>query len=375
MTNDFTPHQRVAVIMAGGSGERFWPVSRRLHPKQLLRLTSPTDTMLHEAGKRLLPLFPEADIYVQTGPELVPAIREAALGIPEENIIAEPCRRNTAGCLSYAAAYMMARYKNDGSGLSMAVVTADHRIGNPDAFVATLRKALETVEAEPALGTIGIPPTRPATGFGYVQAALPENAAKLDNVPQAFPVASFQEKPPLEIAERYVAEGNYFWNSGMFFWNIGTFVSQFEKADPAYGKAIHAMTAAMAADDTATVNQVFNGLKGISIDYALMEKAERVVMINATFAWDDIGTWSALDRAEAGDDAGNVCNGDPVLIDCDDCIVYNDEGADGRAVAVIGVSNLVVVATKDAVLVVPKDRTEDVKKAVQELGKRGAGQL
>jgi mannose-1-phosphate guanylyltransferase len=365
----------VAVIMAGGSGERFWPVSRRLNPKQLLRLTSPTDTMLHEAVNRLLPLFPASDVYVQTSPELVPAIREAALGIPEENIIAEPCRRNTAGCLSYAAAYMMARYKNDGSGLSMAVVTADHRIGDPDAFVATLRKALETVEEEPALGTIGILPTRPATGFGYVQAKLPDDAANLDNIPQAFPVTSFQEKPPLDIAERYVAEGNYFWNSGMFFWNIGTFVSQFEKADPAYGKAIHAMAAAMSADDTATVNAVFDGLKGISIDYALMEKAERVVMINATFPWDDIGTWSALDRAEAGDDAGNVCNGDPVLIDCDDCIVYNDEGADARAVAVIGVSNLVVVATKDAVLVVPKDRTEDVKKAVQELGKRGAGQL
>ncbi len=368
-------HQRVAVIMAGGSGERFWPVSRRLNPKQLLRLTSPTDTMLHEAVNRLLPLIPAEHIYVQTSPELVPAIRAAALGIPEANIIAEPCRRNTAGCLAYAAAYMMSRYQNDGSGVSMAVVTADHRIGAPDQFIATLTKALETVESEPALGTIGIPPTRPSTGFGYIQAALPDGTSELDTTPQAFPVTSFKEKPPKDVAEQYVAEGNYFWNSGMFFWSVGTFVSQFEQADPAYGKAIHAMAAAMSADDEATVNAVFNDLKGISIDYALMEKAERVVMINATFPWDDIGTWSALDRAGNEDSDGNVINGDPVLIDSTGCIVYNDEGAEARAVAVVGMTDVVVVATKDAVLVVPKDRTEDVKKAVQALGERGATQL
>ena len=374
MTTD-NSQKRVAVIMAGGSGERFWPVSRRLKPKQLLRLTSPTDTMLHEAVNRLLPLIPAGDLYVQTSPELVAAIREAKLAIPDENVIAEPCRRNTAGCLSYAAAYMMAKYGGDGSNVSMAVVTADHRIGEPEHFLATLRKALETVETEPALGTIGIPPTRPSTGFGYVQATLPEGATDLDTTPQSFPVASFQEKPPLEIAQEYVAAGNYFWNSGMFFWNIGTFVSEFEKADPAYGQAIHAMAAAMAKGDESGVNAIFNDLKSISIDYALMEKAERVVMINATFPWDDVGTWSALERAESGDSAGNVANGDPILIDCEDCIVYNDDGAAERAVAVIGASSMVVVATKDAVLVVPKDRTEEVKKAVQALGERGATQL
>lgn len=367
--------QRIAVIMAGGSGERFWPVSRRLKPKQLLRLTSPTDTMLHEAVNRLLPLIAAEHIYVQTSPELVEAIRAARLAIPDDNIIAEPCRRNTAGCLAYAAAYMMARYRDDGTGLSMAVVTADHRIGHPEHFLATVRMALDTVEAEPALGTIGIPPTRPSTGFGYIQAKLPEGAGNLETIPQAFPVTSFKEKPPHDVAEQYVAAGNYFWNSGMFFWNIGTFVREFEKADSAYGQAIHAMAKAMTEENESQVNAVFNDLKGISIDYALMEKAENVVMINATFPWDDIGTWSALERAESGDHAGNVTNGDPVLIDCTGCIVYNDDGAAERAVAVVGMSDVVVVATKDAVLVVPKDRTEDVKKAVQALGERGATQL
>ena len=342
--------------MAGGSGERFWPVSRRLHPKQLLRLTSPTDTMLHESVNRLKPLIAAEHIYVQTSEELVPAIRAANLGIPDENVIAEPCRRNTAGCLAYAAAHMLARYGGDGANLSMAVVTADHRIGDNNAFAETVAKIMSVVESEPVLGTIGIPPTRPSTGFGYIQAIL-------------------DEKPPLDVAKSYVASGDYFWNSGMFFWNIATFVKEFDAADPAYGQAIRAMAAAKADGDNEKVVKIFEGLTSISIDYALMEKANKVAMVNATFAWDDIGTWSALERSREADEHGNVPQGDPVLIDSEGCIVYNDEGADARAVAVIGVTDLVVVVTKDAVLVVPKDQTEDVKKAVQALQARNAKQL
>lgn len=367
--------QRIAVIMAGGSGERFWPVSRRLHPKQLLRLTSPTDTMLHESVNRLRPLIAPEHIYVQTSEELVPAIREARLGIPDENVIAEPCRRNTAGCLAYAAAHMLARYDGTGENLSMAVVTADHRIGDDQRFAETLEKILTVVESEPVLGTIGIPPTRPSTGFGYIH-AIPDSApADLGAIPQSFTVQAFREKPPLDVAKSYVASGDYFWNSGMFFWTISTFLQEFDRADATYGQAIRAMAEAMKGVDAPGVVKVFESLPSISIDYALMEKADQVAMVNATFAWDDIGTWSALERSREADDNGNVTQGDPVIIDSDGCIVYNDEGADARAVAVIGVTDLVVVVTKDAVLVVPKDRTEDVKKAVQALQARNAPQL
>ncbi|MBX3180244.1 MAG: mannose-1-phosphate guanylyltransferase [Candidatus Hydrogenedentes bacterium] len=358
--------------MAGGAGERFWPVSRRLHPKQLLRLTSPTETMLHESVNRLRPLVAPEHIYVQTSEELVDAIRAANVGIPDENVIAEPCRRNTAGCLCYAAARMLARYGGDGDNLTMAVVTADHRIGDNDAFTATLAKILDVVEAEPALGTIGIPPTRPATGFGYVHAVRETGLAADTGVPQAHAVAGFREKPPLEVAEEYVATGDYFWNSGMFFWRIGVFVREFEAANPAFAFAIREMRDAMRAGDGAAVRRVFEGLKSESIDYALMEKAKKVVMVNATFPWDDIGAWSALERSRTPDARGNVSQGAPVLIDCDGCIVYNDEGAEARSVAVVGMADVVVVATKDAVLVVPKDRTEDVKKAVQALQERNA---
>ena len=366
---------RIGVIMAGGSGERFWPVSRRLHPKQLLRLTSPTDTMLHESVNRLLPLIAPEHIYVQTSVELVEPIRAAKLGIPDANIIAEPCRRNTAGCLSYAAAYMLARYGGEGDNLTMAVVTADHRIGDNVAFQATLETVLDVVEAEPALGTIGIPPTRPATGFGYVHASMagapPDRATR----PHAFAVQGFREKPPQDVAEEYVASGEYFWNSGMFFWRIGTFVREFEAAAPPFAAAIRTMTAAMKAGDEAAVISAFEALESVSIDYALMERAKQVVMVNATFPWDDIGTWSALERSREADARGNVTQGDPVLIDSEGCIVYNEDGADVRAVAVIGATDLVVVVTKDAVMVVPKDRTEDVKKAVQALQERKATQL
>ncbi|MCC6144999.1 MAG: mannose-1-phosphate guanylyltransferase, partial [Candidatus Hydrogenedentes bacterium] len=281
--------QRIAVIMAGGSGERFWPVSRRLHPKQLLRLTSPTDTMLHESVNRLKPLINPAHIYVQTSEELVPAIRAAGLGIPDENVIAEPCRRNTAGCLAYAAAHMLARYGGDGSSLSMAVVTADHRIGDNTAFAETVAKILEVVESEPVLGTIGIPPTRPSTGFGYIQAIIDDVPKDLGSVPQSFTVQAFREKPPLDVAKHYVANGDYFWNSGMFFWNIATFVREFDGADPTYGKAIRAMAEAMTRGDMPGVVKIFEGLTSISIDDALMEKAHKVAMVNATVAWDDIG--------------------------------------------------------------------------------------
>lgn len=366
--------QRIAVIMAGGSGERFWPVSRRLHPKQLLRLTSPTDTMLHESVNRMTPLVAPEHIFVQTSLELVEPIRAAKLGIPDANVIAEPCRRNTAGCLCYAAAFMLARYGGDGDNLTMAVVTADHRIGDNAAFAESLGKVLDVVEAEPVLGTIGVPPTRPATGFGYIHGDMAGAPADLTSTPHAFAVQGFREKPPLDVAKEYVASGEYFWNSGMFFWRIATFLREFEAANPPFAHAIKAMRSAMEAGDEAATTAAFEQLDSESIDYALMEKANRVMMVNATFPWDDIGTWSALERSREPDENGNITQGDPVLIDSEGCIVYNDGTADDRAVAVIGVSNLVVVATKDAVMVVPKDRTEDVKKAVEALKARNARQ-
>jgi mannose-1-phosphate guanylyltransferase len=376
MSMQQSPMTRVAVIMAGGSGERFWPVSRRLRPKQLLTLTKQDETMLGEAVSRIAPLIPPEHVYVVTGRHLVDPIRETRVGIPNENVIAEPCKRNTAGALAYAAAHMLATHGGDGSNLSMAVLTADQLMGQPDLFRKTVAAALEGAEREGALATMGIVPTRPETGYGYIQIA--EGAQALEGIEDnisVYSVSAFHEKPNREQAEDFIATGRYFWNGGMFFWTISTFLTELTAARPEYAQATRDMAEAMKAGDTAKVEAVFEGLENISIDYALMEHAERVLVAKAEFPWDDVGAWTSLDRTHDHDANGNVVIGDPVVIDSEDCIVYNHPGADKMAVGVVGAENLAVVVTEDAVLVIPKDRAQDVRHAVQELKKRNAKQL
>jgi len=366
--------QRVAVVMAGGSGERFWPLSRRTRPKQLLKLTSHDQTMLDEAVARMAPLVPAEHIYVITGEHLVGPIKASGLAIPAENILAEPAKRNTAGALAYTAAALLARYGGDGSRISLAVTTADHDIREPDVFRRTVDAAMAAAEQEEALVTLGIVPTRPETGYGYIQIDR-DSTSKIRNAVAVTPVRAFHEKPSRERAEDFIAEGNYYWNSGMFFWRISTFLSELEQARPALAESVRKMAAAMAAKDDTTVRAEFDALEDISIDYALMEHAKRVAMARAEFPWDDVGAWTALDRSYAKDENGNVAVGDPVLSDVSDCIVYNDAGGDAMAVGVVGMNNVIVVVTHDAVLVLPKDRAQDVRHAVQELKKRNAKQL
>jgi mannose-1-phosphate guanylyltransferase len=361
-------HQRFGVIMAGGAGERFWPVSRRDRPKQLLRLTRADKTLLQESVDRLAPLIPPERILVATAAHLVEPIRSAGTGLPAENVIGEPCRRNTAGCLAFAAAHLIAR-GGDPATLSMAVLTADHCIGDEDRFREDVGTALAAAEGEGALVTIGVPPTRPETGYGYVEAeqAAPEG--------RAVPVSQFYEKPDAETARHYVDSGRFLWNSGMFFWTVAAFLSELDRAGTKHARAARAMAAALVAGDEERVQTVFEGLENISIDYALMEKAHTVRVVRARFAWDDVGAWDALDRSFPRDADGNVAVGDPVLIDTRDSVVYNEPGADARAVSVVGVEGLAVIVSADGVLVVPKDRAQDVRRAVDELKKRGAAQL
>jgi len=286
--------RRVGVVMAGGSGERFWPISRRLRPKQLLHLTQDQETMLGEAVSRVAPLIAPEDVYVVTGEHLVAAIREAGVGVPDENVIAEPCKRNTAGCLAYAAAHLLAKYGGDGDDLTMAVLTADHIIGDSEAFRATIRIAMDAAESEQALATVGMVPTRPETGYGYIQAdadPLPQYAGSV----QVYPVAAFHEKPDAARAEAFMQSGHYFWNGGMFFWRLSVFLAALAEASPNIAAAVRAMTDAMRAGDDGRVRQAFEALENISIDYALMERADNVVVARADFDWDDVGSWPALD--------------------------------------------------------------------------------
>lgn len=367
--------ERVAVVMAGGSGERFWPLSRRLRPKQFLRLADSRRSLFEQALDNITPLFPPERIFVSTGGYLAALTREAAPVIPPENILAEPCKRNTAGCLVYTAAHLIARY-GVGTDVVMAVVAADHTIENTARYRQVLDVAMTVAEREDALVTLGIDPVRPETGYGYIEIGgdrleIPDMA---EDIP-VYPVMCFHEKPDRDTAAKYVSSGRFFWNSGMFFWRLSCFLRELEEAAPESRRILTEMAEALAAGNMEDVHAAFGRLPDISIDFALMERARRVLVVKADFGWDDVGVWDALDRTMPLDGNGNVTVGDPVLVDTRDSIVYNEPGADRIAVAVVGVEGLAVIVSGDAVLVMPKERAQEMRKAVAELKKRGAEQV
>lgn len=355
---------RVAVVLAGGSGERFWPLSRQHRPKQLLKLADPARSMLEQTLDRIRPLFPLERTFIVTGTHLAEPIRTACPGFPPENVLAEPAKRNTAGALIYAAAALLAKFGD--RNLSMAVFTADHRIGPDERFRQDVRLALETAEKEGGLVVIGIPPARPATGFGYIEVSTTQTG-------KAARVQAFREKPDQETAARYAVSGRHFWNSGMFFWRLDEFCRELAAANPGLEAVVRPLADALGAKDSEQATSQFSALENISIDFALMEKARKVWMIPAGFGWDDLGTWESLQRSMTPDQDGNVTAGDPVLIGTKNSVVVSD--APGTAVAVVGMDNVVVAVTADGVLVVPAGRSQDVAKAVAELKRRGAKQV
>ncbi|MDD4537906.1 MAG: sugar phosphate nucleotidyltransferase [Lentisphaeria bacterium] len=366
---------KVIVIMAGGTGERFWPLSRFTKPKQLLTLTGSGQSLLEEAVERSMAIVPPANIYIATSSHLQKAIQDAELGIPAENVIAEPCRRNTAGCLIYATATILARTNLSPEELTMGVLTADQRIPDTEPFVNTIGNAMDVAENNNALITVGIQPVRPETGYGYIEVAANAKSLGDDKAYPLFSVASFKEKPSADEAAKYIASGRFYWNSGMFFWRLSTFQNEFGHANPVMAETLEDLTDALMANDPDRAARIFDALPNISIDYALMEKAHNVMVVPGNFIWDDVGAWDALDRTFPRDNSGNVRVGDPVVIDCNDSIIYNARGQKKIAVGAVGLKDMVVVVDEDAVLVMPKNRAQDVRKVVISLRDRGATQL
>jgi len=366
---------RLGVVMAGGAGERFWPLSRAKRPKQLLSLAGKDRTLLEEAIARLLPLIPAERVFLATNRLLYEVIKDFDLGLPEENILLEPVRKNTAGCLAYVSACCLHRFGDMALEMTLAITTADHFIGDDEAFHRTVLTALEVVEREDCLGLIGIKPTRPETGFGYIE--VPRDARPISegaDAPPVFRVERFREKPDRQTAEEFIACGRFYWNSGMFFWKLGTFLSELEKVQPEMVRIIHNIADALRHDNEEETRRFFEKLEDISIDYALMEHTRNVVVVAGNFPWDDLGSWESLERFYPRDEKGNVILGNPVVIDCERCIVHN-EAAERIALAVMGAKDLVIVATEDAVLVVPKERGQDVRLVVNELKQRQAKQI
>jgi mannose-1-phosphate guanylyltransferase len=353
-----SPH---AFILAGGRGTRFWPLSTAKRPKQLLDFTG-EGSLLALTVSRLTPLIPPERQWVITGGDLVDAVREAVPQIPAHQVIAEPVGRNTAPAVGLAAAILAER----GEDAAFAVLPSDHLIEPGDEFRACLGRALDLAAAEPCLFTFGIRPTRPETGYGYIEAA--EGFGDHDGIRR---VAAFTEKPEVEMARDYLASGRHWWNSGMFCWRSSTVLDGLAAHAPELLEVVSGIAKAGSpgtAEFSAALQEGFASAPSISIDYALMEKAENVLVVDATFGWNDVGHWLAMRDLWPSDGAGNVVRGELLSIDASENIVYGPD----RLTALIGVEGHIVVSTDDVTLVCPADRAQDVKLALQRLEESGA---
>jgi mannose-1-phosphate guanylyltransferase len=346
-----------------------------MKPKQLLNLISPDKTMLDEAIERIQPLIAPEHIFIITSEALQPLMREHLEVVPPENIIAEPLKRNTAPCIALGAAFIAERYSTlAAEEISIAVLTADHHIENTALFRAAADAALRHAEETGSIVTFGVQPLRPATGYGYIEIAEQTTAAARAQDLKAVAVESFHEKPSLETAQEFLRQGRFFWNSGMFFWRLDTIIGSLKRHLPDVGLKIKDLCAVLRGNTRALVVgapkdslSVFQSMPDISIDYGLMERERRVAVVCVDFGWDDVGSWDALERMYAPDAAGNINVGGSLLLDSANCIVMNSVGKETLSVAVVGVQNLVIVATKDGILVCSKDRVQDVRSVVSAL--------
>ncbi len=363
--------KRTVVIMAGGSGERFWPLSRKNKPKQLLNLLS-EKTMLEEAIQRVEGVIDYEDIFIVTSEVLLEPIRNSLPKLPKENIIAEPYKRNTAPCLALAAGFISAKYRGKfaENEISVSVLTADQDISPLNGFQETINSILSFVEQNEAICTIGIKPTRPETGYGYVEINEKFNS---ENKIEIKKVKAFREKPNLETAKIYAESGLHLWNSGMFFFRLDTFIKGMEKYLPEVGSKINQISQLYLNNTDIIINSAFNKIApifekfpDISIDYGLMEKYDNIYTANAKFLWDDVGAWDAIDRVKEKNNVGNIIEGSVALVDCKNTIIVNKSNSK-ITLGAIGIEDFVVVITDDAILISPKDRVQDVKKCVQEL--------
>jgi len=345
-----------AVIMAGGRGERFWPQSRQARPKHLLPIVGDAP-MVTQTMMRLEGLMPPEQIFILTNVEHVAAIRAACPAIPAEQIVGEPVGRDTAAAAALAALLVRRR---DPDGV-LALLPADAAIHNAAGFRATLGAAFATAAQQEAIITIGVKPSYPATGYGYLQCGK-----KLgDQTGQPwFKVEKFVEKPDLPTAERYLAEGGYFWNVGMFISRASVLHAAFQQYAPAIAAGMQDMQTQLGRGIALpeVLSVAYPGLPKISVDYAVMEKAGNVAVFEAAFDWDDVGEWPALVRHATADAAGNVARGEVALHDSSENIVISEGG---HLIALLGVKDLVVVHTPDATLVCPKSRAQDLKKLLQ----------
>jgi mannose-1-phosphate guanylyltransferase len=334
--------------MAGGKGERFWPLSTKSVPKPFVKLIR-NRSMIQLTVDRILPLIPVNRIFVVVGAQHAEVARLQLSQLHTDQFIIEPVGRDTAPCIGFAATIIQ---KRDPEAI-MVVLPADHYIPDGDAFINTISACILHARMGDFLVTVGVTPTRPETGYGYIHA---QESTDPDDA-RCFEVNRFVEKPDLSKAIQYLEEGNYYWNSGIFVWKITTFFQGMDKHMSDLRSSLLAIGRAIGEGDLEAVETIFRSFPRISIDYGLMEKATNVRMVKANFAWDDVGTWSSLRRIMNLDDQGNYVSGQPVCIDSSNCVIYSQD----IHLGVVGVSNMVIVASKEGVLVCDLSRDQETR--------------
>jgi mannose-1-phosphate guanylyltransferase len=340
-----------AIILAGGKGERFWPKSRKDFPKQLLTLAD-NRTMVESTIERILPLVKKEHVYMLTRASMKQQLMELRLGLPQKNYLFEPQGRNTAPAICFAA-FTLDRIAPDSI---MIILPADHFISDRKGFIKCMRKAITTAKKD-FLVTFGIVPSRPETGYGYIECGerISEGVCS---------VRRFKEKPTQKKANEFIKSGRFLWNSGIFVWKTRRIIEAFYAHQPELAKRMEACCAARKKTERLRLlRKSYERAESTSIDYAIMEKASQVAMVRASFGWDDVGAWNALERIIKADEDGNIIVGDVVSVDARDSIVVSD----GGVIGVVGVKNLVVVHTNDATLIIPKERSQEVRDIVRQL--------
>jgi mannose-1-phosphate guanylyltransferase len=360
-----------AVILAGGRGTRFWPRSRTRTPKQLLNIVGET-TMLEQTVERLKPLIPADHIWTVTNAEQVVALRKQLPAGARKRVLTEPVGRNTTAAIALAAIHI--RHAAKGDAL-MAVLPADHFIAQPDRYRKILRLALEVAREPGRIAVLGIPPTRPDTGFGYVERLETELAGFESPV---YPVRRFTEKPELEVARQYLSSGLYHWNAGMFFWRVSTFLDSLKKHLPKTYEALESLASHIGKSSyNAALKKSYSKLENISVDYAILERTtrepgeSRVFVVPAEIGWSDIGSWAAVYELLAKVPGDNIFAGPGQTFDAQGNLLYSPD----KFIAAIGIRDLIVVDTPDALLICPRERAQEVGKVVKALEEQKRNKL
>jgi len=353
-------HNYVA-IMAGGIGSRFWPMSRTAYPKQFLDILSTGKTLIQQTYDRYKKLVPEENIFIITSAEYANIVKEQLPRVKDENILGEPSRKNTAPCVAYISFKLL---KKDPDA-TLVVAPADHLVTETNEFIKTSKKAIDFVNHINAFVTLGIKPTYPNTGYGYIQHDTTPAA------PDIFKVKTFTEKPNSDLAQTFITSGDFLWNAGIFIWKVKNIITAFEKHLPEMYEVFAAEKERFNTDEEKeAIEQIYPQCTNISIDFGIMEKADNVYIIPSSFGWSDLGTWNSAWENMERDYLGNAVAGKNVMVmDATKCMVHAE---DNKLLVLQGLDDFIVVDTKDALLICKKDKEQEIKEFVAEV-KRNKG--